>query len=376
MQKTVKIKIEIEDKPTVLDMMSQYTSMYNDHIEWAFHNKSYSKQKAHVDLYDKLRQKHPDIPSAMVQCARDNAFESVKATKFKYKPVKKGYATIRYDKRTSTLRGNQLTLSCIGKRMKFILVIPDCFLDTFTKGKYVGCSLQYKNEMFFVNLVYDFEDVPKTKDTEIIGVDRGIYNIATTSDETNYSGKKIMNIRRKYLFNRKTLQKKGTRSAKRRFISMSGKEKRFIRDVNHCISKKIAAKAAGTFVLEKLEFKDKKNKGRKMNKWLSNWSFNQLEKFLEYKLWFQGKAMAFTDARYTSQKCSCCGHIYKGNRKGSRFVCVKCGYKQHSDVNASFNIRSNYIISTLAGGTGHSQLPTMLPSTLGVASHGACPRGV
>ncbi|WP_017305939.1 hypothetical protein [Spirulina subsalsa] len=45
---------------------------------------------------------------------------------------------------------------------------------------------------------------------------------------------------KRYLHNRKTLQQKGTRSAKRRLKAMSGREKWFMGDVNHCVTKKLA----------------------------------------------------------------------------------------------------------------------------------------
>ncbi len=44
------------------------------------------------------------------------------------------------------------------------------------------------------------------------------------------------------------------------------------------------------------------------------------------------------DPRYTSQKCSKCGHIERANRTGSIFKCKKCKYELHSDLNASINI--------------------------------------
>jgi len=50
------------------------------------------------------------------------------------------------------------------------------------------------------------------------------------------------------------------------------------------------------------------------------------------------KHVLLMDARYTSQKCSECGHIYKGNREGSLFRCRKCGFELHADLNASRNI--------------------------------------
>ena len=76
---------------------------------------------------------------------------------------------------------------------------------------------------------------------------------------------------------RSELQKKGTRSAKRRLVSISGCEKRFVLDQNQCISKKLAnTDDVSVYVIEDLSsmnmlrLRGKSNKT--MRKWLSNWS--------------------------------------------------------------------------------------------------------
>ena len=86
-----------------------------------------------------------------------------------------------------------------------------------------------------------------------------------------------------------------------------------------------------------------KSKGKVLNKWLSNWSFWQLEQLLGYKAEAVGKKIVKVDARYTSQKCSNCSQIEKKNRNGSHYTCDRCGYREHADVNAAKNIRNNLI---------------------------------
>jgi transposase len=71
-----------------------------------------------------------------------------------------------------------------------------------------------------------------------------------------------------------------------------------------------------------------------------------LEQLLTYKAEAVGKQVVKVDARYTSQKCSNCGKIEKSNRNGSHYAC-SCGYRDHSDTNASKNIRNNYLISVV-----------------------------
>ena len=87
-----------------------------------------------------------------------------------------------------------------------------------------------------------------------------------------------------------------------------------------------------------------KGKGSKtMRKWISNWSYSDLEAKLSYKCQKNGIRVEFVDAHYTSQKCSECKVIDKASRKGNRYVCRHCGSSMHADVNGAINIRDNYI---------------------------------
>jgi len=359
-RRTIRLKIQPERPDDILNLMSQYSTLYSAHIEWAFLNKTYSKQKAHMGLYEELRKTHPEVPSAMIQAARDNAMESIKATKFKRIPRPGNRLTLRYDKRTCTLRGQQLTFSSIGKRQKTILQIPDYFKDVFNNWKFTGCQLSYSDKTFWICLNYE-KASPEKKEGEYLGIDRGIINIVATSKGDKFSGKKVRGNRRRYLYNRKACQAKGTRSAKRRLKKMSGCEKRFSKDVNHVVSKWICSMPETVFVLEDLK-RNKCMKGRHLNKIISDWSFYQLEQFLKYKAEACGKDVVYVDARYTSQKCSCCGTIDKSSRNGGRYVCARCGYSDHSDVNAALNIRANHFLSTRVGGTGCSQQPICSPT--------------
>jgi IS605 OrfB family transposase len=98
------------------------------------------------------------------------------------------------------------------------------------------------------------------------------------------------------------------------------------------------------FVLEDLTgIRKQTSKGKKLNKWLSNWTFYQLEQLIKYKAEGLDKEVVKVDARYTSQTCSNCGLIEKANRNGSHYHCKSCGYREHSDLNAAINIRNSHL---------------------------------
>jgi putative transposase len=52
-----------------------------------------------------------------------------------------------------------------------------------------------------------------------------------------------------------------------------------------------------------------------------------------------GRIVIRVDPKYTSQRCSSCGHISADNRKSQAvFVCKACGFNANADVNAAVNI--------------------------------------
>jgi IS605 OrfB family transposase len=326
-----------------------------------------------------------------------------KPVKKPYSAIRYDSRTITYFKKLDKLTNKEitnLTLSWFSdlNRIKTIVNIPKFFTDRYSDLYFSAATIGYdkfKNK-FVINLIFkdsslkkkkrkrtveeklEFykkqaelkalkvaeklknKDKPKVKkekkkvknnsiisieDKKLLGIDRGIYNIITTSDGFKYVANKIRAMRRKILRLKRQLQKKGTRSAKRKLVKLSGYEKRFILNINHIISKMIASLPYDIFILEDLTgIRNKKRKGKKLNKWLSNWSFYQLEYLLKYKAEALGKTVVYVDPRNTSVKCSECGCINKKNRKGSHFHCDRCGYSDHADKNAAKNIRNDYII--------------------------------
>ena len=60
---------------------------------------------------------------------------------------------------------------------------------------------------------------------------------------------------------------------------------------------------------------------------------------LQYKLEELGGELVLVDAKYTSQRCSDCGHTNSDNRTTqARFCCTHCGHAENADHNAARNI--------------------------------------
>jgi len=189
-----------------------------------------------------------------------------------------------------------------------------------------------------------------------VGVDMGINTLAVTTDSNNkttfYREGRVQHARYKYQQVRQSCQSKGTRSAKKRLRKISGRERRFVTDTNHCVAKSIVATTRSSFaspllVLEDLTGIRKNPRRSKIGKYqLNTWAFYQLQQFITYKALEHDIPVIFVDPKYTSQACPRCGHVERKNRKKTlhQFQCVACGYESNDDRAASINIRNRGVV--------------------------------
>ncbi|WP_327724323.1 transposase [Streptomyces europaeiscabiei] len=180
---------------------------------------------------------------------------------------------------------------------------------------------------------------------DFVGVDRGIINLATTSDGTNYQGRRLSRYRRWQARKRTELQKKQTRSATRRLARRTQKEQRHATHVNHKISKEIVSVAQRTgrgIAVEELGgIRERVRLRRDQRATLSSWPFHQLGEHLRYKARQAGVPFMEVDPRHTSQRCPRCGHTEKANRSTrEHFCCRRCGLAGPADHVAGVNVRN------------------------------------
>lgn len=204
-------------------------------------------------------------------------------------------------------------------------------------------DLVYRDGKWFLYATCDISDVDMKEPDGFLGVDLGIANIATTDDGTRYAGRHLNRVRHRNRRLRGKLQRLGTKSAKRLLKARRRKETRFAADTNHVIAKRIVTEAERTgrgIALEDLTgIRDRVRLRRPQRVTLHSWAFHQLGTFIAYKATRAGVAVVHVDPAYTSQGCSSCGHVAKGNRPDqSTFCCTSCGFAEHADVNAARNI--------------------------------------
>lgn len=183
----------------------------------------------------------------------------------------------------------------------------------------------------------------------VVGIDRGLRQILTTYDEKDrtcfVNGSFINKKRNHYAKLRANLQRKGTKSAKRRLRSLSGRESRWMSDVNHQLSKTLVNTYGKQtlFVLEDLTnvtFNTVYSRKKEHRYEHHSWSFYDLEQKLRYKAHLNESEVVSVDAHYTSQRCPKCGSIDKSNRdkKVHQYKCSNCGYSSNDDRVGAMNI--------------------------------------
>jgi putative transposase len=351
------VKIRLERTADLVQTVSVFNQACQWVLDWGYQNKQYNKTTLHRATYRSIRTNFPSLPSALVQTARDQASEMMRRDRFKHKIRKKPFSSIRYDKRTLSvfLESGYCTISTVFGRMRYDFVLPEYYRQ-YASWRVQSAQLIVGRDACFLNVQVEGESPAKSTGDRRLGVDLGINNIAVCSDNSFFNSKHLKNVKGKYQHLKAELQSKGTRSAKRKLKKISGRERRFVRDLNHCVAKEIVNKPFDIFVFEDLTAIRGPKRNKAFNCKLGNWSFAQLRSFVEYKAEARGKKVMVIDPYNTSQTCSKCGHVARANRKGRQFACVECGFSLDADLNASRNIAT---FSRRVGGRLHVSEPNV-----------------
>jgi putative transposase len=294
--------------------------------------------------YAKIRSRF-DLSAQMAVRAIGKAVECFRRDKTKY-PTFKPHGAITYDERILGFKGlDRVSLWALPVgRMIVPLIYGEYQKERFDRIK-GQCDLVYRKGKFYLYATVDVPSGAPIEPTDFLGIDLGITNIATDSDGLRRSGSEVKSVRYRHRRLRAKLQRKLTRAARRRLKLLSGKESRFARHTNHCISKQIVAEAKrtgrGIAVEELTGIRERVTAGRKQRAVLHSWAFSQLRQFLTYKAALAGVLLVAVDPRNTSRTCAACGHCAKENRRSQdKFRCVSCGHEAHADINAARNIRA------------------------------------
>lgn len=380
--KTIKLRIHVipEQETLFRQMTEQYRQACNFVSQYIFDNQfDLTYQRLNKKLYSSLR--------GLFGLKSQLAQSSIKTTIARYKTVKQQLfrKPYRYKDEDGNWQRIPKDLEWLWKPVFFRRPQADLVrnrdysfvddgqtLSINTLGKRTKCTFESEHFAEYLDGSYDlgtaklielkglwYLHIPVTKAVEdfqkenvrhVAGIDRGLRFLTVSYDEQGktefVSGKKIATKRHKFKEVRKQLQSKGTKSAKRKLEAISGRENRWMSDVNHRLSKTLVQKYGKDtlFVLEDLagvSFEESNlSRTAKQNYDLRSWSFYQLEQFLTYKAHENRSEVLKVSAKYTSQRCPKCGTIRKANRDHSKHLySCQCGYKSNDDRIGAMNIQ-------------------------------------
>lgn len=237
------------------------------------------------------------------------------------------------------------------KSQKIRNVLKNILLGIY---KVCGSSIEFDDKKIILNLSLNIPNVDKTNldENTIVGVDLGIAIPAVCAlNNSNYIRQSI-GSKQDFLAVRTKIQSQ-LRQERKRLVYVKGghgrtkklqalerftsREKNFTTTYNHFVSKRIidfALKNKAKYInienLTKDGFDDRI---------LRNWSYYQLQNFIEYKADMNGIIVRKVNPYHTSQNCSACGHWEEGQRLSqSEFKCKSCGLEINADFNAARNI--------------------------------------
>jgi putative transposase len=348
----VKLAPEPEQHASLLRTLETFNTACNAIAETAYEHREANKLALQRQVYYAIRERL-GLSSQMCVRAIAKVSEAYKRDK-KLQPSFRAHGAMTYDQRICSFpTPDRVSLLTLDGRV----LIP------FRVGSYAEgmlqrtrgqCDLLYRtrSKTFFLAIMVDAPEPTPDKAPGYLGVDLGIITLAATSDgefmnhSTGPKHAHINQVRARYARFRQKLQQMGTKSAKRLLRKCSGREKRFARDVNHCLSKALVSTAKGTrrgIALEDLKhIRERAGKmvRKRQRRVLHTCSFFQLRAFIAYKAALAGVPIVYVNPSYTSQTCSQCGHCGKANRVSqAKFLCRSCGFSAHADLNAAVNFR-------------------------------------
>jgi IS605 OrfB family transposase len=329
-------KIKIKATPEIIQTLKVYSKGLQFCINTAWDKKIRNNIKLHPFVYKKLKAMGLQSQLA-ITCIKQSCGMVKRA---KSKPIIKR-ASIRYNfHRSASFKNNILSLATIKGRVKIPFTIPNCYKEYFNWDvKESLLRIDKKCRCFFIFTFSKDINSESSNFQRVLGIDVGVNTFAVTSDN-RFFGKRIKQKRVKRDKLVSQLQAKGTKSAKRKLKSISGRWQRFMAWVNHNISRKIVDSVSEgiTIVMEDIS---NIRKTAKYNKWIHKWAFRQLQNFIEYKAIRKGCRIVYINPAYTSKECSVC---HNHTIRHSGFIeCFHCGFSLNSDLNASRNIARRYI---------------------------------
>lgn len=365
LQRSVRVELQVtlDQGAALRAVQPRVTDAFNEAVAYACEHEVKGAVELHRAIYKRLRAHH-GLPSQFACNVQRSAMGAVSALrkladagKDVSVPVSKRQP-IPYDVRTMKIRPDRrsVTLTTLGSRIE-VRILKHKRIDAYAEWDTVSGEVSFKDGRVWLSLTFtkDVAVDPITAESNVIGVDRGIVVPAALSTGRMLGGPTWHQTDRNHFRTTRSLQRKGTKSAKRRLKKRSGKWSRFRVWCDHNITKQVVSSVprGSIIALENLTNIRLRCRGRgpTARRRMHAWSFRRQQEMLGYKAPEYGVHVVYVDARYTSQRCSNCGHTDRKNRQSQAvFSCKRCGHTENADLNAAKNIAANWTTSHRIGG--------------------------
>ncbi|MCY4730528.1 transposase [Natronomonas gomsonensis] len=327
--------------------IQRFKDCVNAWIQKIYEMDEYPKRgNTHEYGYHDIKDEFPKLYSNVIQEAMNRAIEIMRnrngslpeyeASSMSFKAV-----DVRYD-------GENIGIPVVGKERVWIpLIVPSYFgkYRELDKGR---LQVVKKDGKWYAYVSVEYPVKDEIEPNGVLGVDLGIRQIAVVSDPNGkvneFYGSELLSRRRQLDQRWKILQKQksGSNNKYQGLKQVSGKEERFMHNINHKVSKDIVETAKHynySIAVENLTGLREGKPSQTLREMLHRWAYRDLMDKIEYKAEAEGIPVEYVDPRRTSKTCSKCGgESDVGAAK--QYRCDGCGVELNRDLNAARNIAS------------------------------------